>query len=99
MIFKSENTTNIEKQGVKMHIYNTKEECSNAAVDYQETGKGHTEEFYHEKSAIIQPFFRKSPQNLWFWAPKIRRIFECLIKNKKTIKNSTTKKVPLFITS
>lgn len=53
MIFKSENTTNIEKQGVKMHIYNNKEECPNAAVVYQETEKGHSEEFYHEKSAFI----------------------------------------------
>lgn len=36
-----------------MHIYNTKEECPEAAVVYQETKKGHLEEFYHEKSAFI----------------------------------------------
>ena len=42
-----------------MHIYNNKEECSNASVVYQETEKGHTEEFYHEKSAFIQPFLKK----------------------------------------
>jgi len=53
MIFKSKNTTNIEKCGVKMHIYNTKEECHEAAVLYQETEIGHMEEFYHEKSAFI----------------------------------------------
>ncbi len=53
MIFKSQNTTNIVKHNVKMHIYNTKEECSNAAVVYQETEIGHSEEFYHEKSAFI----------------------------------------------
>jgi mannose-6-phosphate isomerase-like protein (cupin superfamily) len=53
MIFKSKNTANIEKHGVKMHIYNSKEQCLNAAVVYQETEKGHMEEFYHEKSAFI----------------------------------------------
>jgi mannose-6-phosphate isomerase-like protein (cupin superfamily) len=53
MIFKSKNTSNIEKQGVKMHIYNTKEECKEAAVVYQETEKGHSEEFCHEKSTFI----------------------------------------------
>ena len=53
MIFKSQNTTNIEKRGVKMNIYNTKEECKEAAVVYQETKNGHMEEFYHEKSAFI----------------------------------------------
>ncbi|MGB9937219.1 MAG: cupin domain-containing protein [Methanobacterium sp.] len=53
MIFKSQNTINIKKHDVKMHIYNTKEECSDAAVVYQETEIGHSEEFYHEKSAFI----------------------------------------------
>lgn len=53
MIFKFKNTTNIEKHGVKMHIYNTKEECKEAAVVYQETEKGHMEEFHHEKSTFI----------------------------------------------
>ena len=36
-----------------MHIYNTKEECNEAAVVYQETEKGHMEEFYHQKSTFI----------------------------------------------
>lgn len=36
-----------------MHIYNTKEECPEAAVVYQETKKGHMEECYPEKSAFI----------------------------------------------
>lgn len=53
MIFKSKNTRNIEKHGVNMHIYNTKEQCPNAAVVYQETENGHMEEFYHEKSTFI----------------------------------------------
>lgn len=53
MIFKFENTKPIEKHGVKMFIYNTGEECPQAAVVYQKTKKGHMEEFYHEKSAFI----------------------------------------------
>lgn len=36
-----------------MSIYNVKEEFPEAAVVYQETEKGHSEEFYHEKSAFI----------------------------------------------
>jgi mannose-6-phosphate isomerase-like protein (cupin superfamily) len=53
MIFKFEDNKVIEKHGVKMSIYNTKEECPPAAVVYQETDKGHLEEFYHTKSAFI----------------------------------------------
>ena len=53
MIFKLKNAQRIEKHGVKMHIYNTQEECPQAAVVYQETEKGHMEEFYHEKSTFI----------------------------------------------
>jgi hypothetical protein len=49
MIFKFEDNKVIEKHGVKMSIYNTKEECPPAAVVYQETDKGHLEEFYHTK--------------------------------------------------
>ena len=33
-----------------MRIYTTKTESENAAILYQETQKGHTEEFLHEKS-------------------------------------------------
>lgn len=36
-----------------MSIYNVKEEFPEAAVVYQGTEKGHSEEFYHEKSAFI----------------------------------------------
>ncbi|MBI5681316.1 MAG: cupin domain-containing protein [Methanobacterium sp.] len=53
MIYKFKNADFIEKNHVKMHIYNNKEEFLQAAVVYQETEKGHLEEFYHEKSAFI----------------------------------------------
>ncbi|MGB9978123.1 hypothetical protein [Methanobacterium sp.] len=38
---------------MRIHIYNTKEECLNAAVVNQETEKRHSEKFYREKSALI----------------------------------------------
>ena len=53
MIFKSQDAQKIIKHSVNMSIYNTKEQCINAAVVYQETEIGHSEEFYHEKSAFI----------------------------------------------
>ena len=36
-----------------MRVYNSKDTCPNAAVVYQETEKGHAEEFYHDKSYFI----------------------------------------------
>ncbi|WP_292378018.1 hypothetical protein [Methanosarcina sp. UBA289] len=36
-----------------MRIYTTETESGNAAVLYQETQKGHIEEFLHEKSDFI----------------------------------------------
>lgn len=53
VVFKPEDTAVIEKKGVKMRIYTTKAEFKNAAVLYQETQKGHKEEFLHEKSDFI----------------------------------------------
>lgn len=53
VIFKPEDAAVIEKNGVKMRIYTTKAESGNAAVLYQKTQKGHTEEFLHEKSDFI----------------------------------------------
>ena len=53
MIFKFEDARTLEKHGIRMFIYNTKEEYNRAAVVYQETETGHLEEFYHEKSAFI----------------------------------------------
>lgn len=53
MIYKRKNAFNVEKYGVNMHIYNQKEDCPQAAVAYQETAQGHSEEFIHHKSAFI----------------------------------------------
>lgn len=53
VIFKHEDAAIIEKHGVKMRIYISKDESRNAAVLYQETQKGHTEEFLHERSDFI----------------------------------------------
>jgi predicted house-cleaning noncanonical NTP pyrophosphatase (MazG superfamily)/uncharacterized cupin superfamily protein len=53
IVFKPENAVTIEKRGVKMRIYTTKSDCSNAAVLYQETETGHAEEFIHEISNFI----------------------------------------------
>lgn len=64
MIYRKENAINIEKNGVKMRIYNTKEQCPQAAVVYQETEKGHSEEFLHKKSYFI--FYIIKGKGTWF---------------------------------
>jgi mannose-6-phosphate isomerase-like protein (cupin superfamily) len=64
MIYKKENTIEFEKQGVKMRVYNTKEQCPEASVVYQETQKGHSEEFYHSKSNFI--FYIIEGTGTWF---------------------------------
>lgn len=53
VVFRPENSVVIEKHGVSMMIYTTKKDSSNAAVLYQETVKGHMEEFVHEKSDFM----------------------------------------------
>lgn len=40
MIFKKENAPEFEKHGVRMRVYNTKEQCPDASVVYQETEDG-----------------------------------------------------------
>lgn len=64
MIYKKENAVEFDKQGVKMRVYNSKEDCPDAAVVYQETEKGHFEEFYHSKSNFI--FYIIEGQGTWF---------------------------------
>ncbi len=64
MIYKKENAIEFEKQGVKMRVYNSKENCSEAAIVYQETEKGHLEEFYHSKSNFI--FYIIEGQGTWY---------------------------------
>jgi mannose-6-phosphate isomerase-like protein (cupin superfamily) len=53
VVIKKENAFYVEKHGVNMWIYNGKEQCEEAAVVYQETRKGHLEEFYHSKSVFL----------------------------------------------
>ncbi len=53
IVFKPENAGVIEKHGVRMRVYTTKDDCRNAAVLYQETETGHAEEFVHETSNFI----------------------------------------------
>jgi mannose-6-phosphate isomerase-like protein (cupin superfamily) len=64
MIIKKNQTVEFEKQGVKMRVYNTKEQCPEAAVVYQETETGHHEEFYHSKSNFI--FYIIEGSGTWF---------------------------------
>jgi mannose-6-phosphate isomerase-like protein (cupin superfamily) len=64
MLYKKESTINIEKNGVKMRIYNSKEQCPQAAVVYQETETGHSEEFLHKKSYFI--FYIIEGAATWF---------------------------------
>lgn len=53
VVFRPEISEVIEKHGVCMRIYTTKKDCPNAAILYQETEKGHAEEFVHEKSDFL----------------------------------------------
>lgn len=53
VVFKPENAGVIEKHGVRMRVYTTKNDCRDAAVLYQETETGHAEEFMHETSNFI----------------------------------------------
>ncbi len=53
IVFRPENAELIEKHGVRMRIYTTKADCKNAALLYQDTEIGHTEEFLHERSDFI----------------------------------------------
>lgn len=64
MIFKNENAPEFEKHGVTMRVYNTKDQCPEASVVYQETKKGHLEEFYHGKSNFI--FYIIEGSGIWF---------------------------------
>jgi mannose-6-phosphate isomerase-like protein (cupin superfamily) len=64
MVFKKNNALNIEKNGVTMRIYNDKDQCGQAAVAYQETEKGHFEEFSHSKSFFI--FYIIEGKGVWF---------------------------------
>jgi mannose-6-phosphate isomerase-like protein (cupin superfamily) len=64
MIFKKEDSTEFEKKGVKMRVYNSKEQCPQASIVYQETQKGHLEEFYHSKSYFV--YYIIEGEGVWF---------------------------------
>jgi mannose-6-phosphate isomerase-like protein (cupin superfamily) len=64
MIIKKDQAIEFEKQGVKMRVYNTKDQCPEASIVYQETKKGHQEEFYHSKSNFI--FYIIEGSGTWF---------------------------------
>jgi hypothetical protein len=64
MIYKKAKTIAFEKHGIKMRVYNSKEDCPQASVVYQETETGHSEEFYHTKSTFI--FYIIEGQGTWF---------------------------------
>ena len=53
MIYPKDKAHIVEKHGVSMRLYNTKEECSGASVVYQQTDKGHAQEFYHTKCTFV----------------------------------------------
>ena len=53
MILKRKDAFRTLKSGVDMWIYNGKDELEQAAVAYQRTEVGHSEEFRHHKSAFI----------------------------------------------
>ena len=63
MIFKKENAPEFEKHGVRMRVYNTREQCPQAAVVYQETREGHFEEFSHSRSNFI--FYIMEGKGTW----------------------------------
>lgn len=64
VIVKKEQAVEFEKHGVKMRVYNSKEQCENAAIVYQETSGGHQEEFYHSKSHFI--FYIIEGEGTWY---------------------------------
>lgn len=64
MIYRKQDALSIEKYGVKMRIYNSKDQCPAAAVVYQETETGHAEEFLHTKSHFI--FYIIEGAGTWF---------------------------------
>ena len=64
MIIRQSDAIHISKNGVDMWIYNGKDQLAEAAVAYQETAAGHSEEFRHTKSAFA--FFIVEGEGTWF---------------------------------
>ena len=64
MVIKKQDAFRTNKQGVDIWIYSGKEQCSEAAIVYQETIEGHFEEFYHGKSTFL--FYIIEGNGKWF---------------------------------
>lgn len=64
MIFTRANAFKVSKNDVDMWIYNESAEVPEAAVVYQETTVGHSEEFRHNKSAFV--FYVIEGSGEWF---------------------------------
>jgi mannose-6-phosphate isomerase-like protein (cupin superfamily) len=56
------------KRGVLMRVYKTKQ----ASIVYQETEKGHNEEFYHDKSTFT--YYIISGKGSWFINGKEQKV-------------------------
>jgi mannose-6-phosphate isomerase-like protein (cupin superfamily) len=63
MIYQKDMAMNFVKQGVNMWLYDTATDSREANVLCQETEKGHSEEFYHEKSTFI--FYILEGSGVW----------------------------------
>jgi len=63
MIYRRSDATSFVKHGVRMWVYTGRQDCPRAAIVYQETDRGHAEEFYHDKSAFI--FYIIEGQGVW----------------------------------
>jgi len=63
MIFKKADAVALSKNGVDMWIYPSADGFDGVAVVYQETERGHAEEFVHDKSAFI--FYIIEGKGVW----------------------------------
>jgi len=63
VIYRRSDATSFVKHGVRMWVYTGRQDCPHAALVYQETDRGHAEEFYHDKSAFI--FYIIEGQGVW----------------------------------
>ena len=63
MIYRRREATRLRKHGVEMWIYSGRGDCEQAAVAYQETARGHGEEFVHRRSAVV--FYILEGQGTW----------------------------------
>lgn len=53
MVFKRRDAFQASKHGVDMWVYTGRDDLEQAAVAYQETERGHAQEFRHHRSAFV----------------------------------------------